>query len=580
MKVKKLKEAIDTKLQEAGPMVNLKKYGFVRHPEEDFSDDGNRFAVYYYDPEGTGDNTIRVSYLRYGDDVYIAGRSTHPKTGKYISFDDLNGVSVATAIEKLPELVKKLDAYKEKIKTDEAIELTDEQKQQVVDTAIDIIKSYDRIGQSFYIGTVVDKALKELNYDVDKIKTTDESDLFNKVSATIRNAKTVEEDVIKAIAKAALKDTLKAVQGTDGRYDHRGRWQSGTSAKTLDYALDHLQAMARNKEGNYISMRDLPDKDQERIKKWIRKKVEPILDDLFDESLDEAIDMSYINANMDKGKKRTTIEVPPMYGSAQEEEVTLQDRVGDVMKKLDDKAREIETESPKEEKTSVKNMYTEKTELQESMFEDYLVEKNAVKEDIWTKVFNELAADLDPQDTRRELKRSSYNRYPFERIYTVNDADIAVDLVSEKDADFAKKVADHYDCRYEVVKTPETTAYTKAFPYKIVIYTSEKMDECVLSEDIDIREYTDKFINFLGELQHPETLMFYLKELLYYLSEDEVKDFIRRLDLEDDLDTEVHDELEEAGLLGNIISGVGSTVDNLVGGVTGAIQNVGNVLPI
>ena len=117
MKVKKLKEAIDTKLQEAGPMVNLKKYGFVRHPEEDFSDDGNRFAVYYYDPEGTGDNTIRVSYLRYGDDVYIAGRSTHPKTGKYISFDDLNGVSVATAIEKLPELVKKLDAYKEKIKT-------------------------------------------------------------------------------------------------------------------------------------------------------------------------------------------------------------------------------------------------------------------------------------------------------------------------------------------------------------------------------------------------------------------------------------------------------------------------------
>ena len=48
----KLLEADDESY--AGKTLNLRRNGFVKAPEENFSDDGNRFTGYYYDPEKNG----------------------------------------------------------------------------------------------------------------------------------------------------------------------------------------------------------------------------------------------------------------------------------------------------------------------------------------------------------------------------------------------------------------------------------------------------------------------------------------------------------------------------------------------
>lgn len=53
--------------------MNFKKYGFVRIPEEDFNDDGNRFTCYDY-------KGLRITYLKDGDMVFLS--AYHPR-GKY-----------------------------------------------------------------------------------------------------------------------------------------------------------------------------------------------------------------------------------------------------------------------------------------------------------------------------------------------------------------------------------------------------------------------------------------------------------------------------------------------------------------
>ncbi len=51
----------------SGTTLNFKKYGFIRTPENDFSDDGNRFKAYDY-------KGIEFSYLKAYGEVYLSGR--------------------------------------------------------------------------------------------------------------------------------------------------------------------------------------------------------------------------------------------------------------------------------------------------------------------------------------------------------------------------------------------------------------------------------------------------------------------------------------------------------------------------
>jgi hypothetical protein len=78
--------------------IMMTKYGFVRWPEEDFSDDGSRFLAYR-----VGER-VRVTKCTYNGEVFISARidgaklpyEVYSKLPHYSALDKLNGVSIAT----------------------------------------------------------------------------------------------------------------------------------------------------------------------------------------------------------------------------------------------------------------------------------------------------------------------------------------------------------------------------------------------------------------------------------------------------------------------------------------------------
>lgn len=79
--------------------IMLTKYGFVRSPEDDFSDDGNYFTCYKV-------GNVRVSKLVCDGNAYIAARldgelpyDQYSKLSYYRELDRLNGVPTSTVTE-------------------------------------------------------------------------------------------------------------------------------------------------------------------------------------------------------------------------------------------------------------------------------------------------------------------------------------------------------------------------------------------------------------------------------------------------------------------------------------------------
>lgn len=81
--------------------INLIKYGFIRSPEADFSDDGSRFTCYRV-------GNVRISKSSYQGEIFIAGRyvgipsllyEEYSKLPHYKAMDDLNGVDKARVTE-------------------------------------------------------------------------------------------------------------------------------------------------------------------------------------------------------------------------------------------------------------------------------------------------------------------------------------------------------------------------------------------------------------------------------------------------------------------------------------------------
>lgn len=78
--------------------INMTKYGFVRWPEQDFSDDGNRFTCYKVG------NRVCVSKCTHSGDVWIDGSiygtklpcEVYSKLPHYKAIGELNGVSTAS----------------------------------------------------------------------------------------------------------------------------------------------------------------------------------------------------------------------------------------------------------------------------------------------------------------------------------------------------------------------------------------------------------------------------------------------------------------------------------------------------
>lgn len=93
--------------------IMMTKYGFVRWPEEDFSDDGNRFQAYKV-------GRVRVTKLVSDGEAYIDGGicdgklpfEVYSKLPHYKAVGKLNGVSVAWLTEDaLQELYEDCQAY-------------------------------------------------------------------------------------------------------------------------------------------------------------------------------------------------------------------------------------------------------------------------------------------------------------------------------------------------------------------------------------------------------------------------------------------------------------------------------------
>lgn len=87
-------------------------------------------------------------------------------------------------------------------------------------------------------------------------------------------------------------------------------------------------------------------------------------------------------------------------------------------------------------------------------------------DDLWTKVYDELDASLDPQDCNREVKAKRGERY--QKVHTSNDG-IVVYGANESELDFAKRVADHYGCEY-TVKEDKNSNTNEYYRYSLTIH--------------------------------------------------------------------------------------------------------------
>ena len=272
-KSKKLNEHTDTQLMEAGPTLNLRRHGWVKAPELNFSDDGNRFQGYYYDPKKVGDKRFPTSKLISDGYAYVSVHYVNSQTGNATYFDDLIGVGYEYAIEHLPELAKKLDDFIAKLDSEGeyVITLSQEQYDEIIAKCIQV---HDLTGADHYhaLGSV----LKRLNIDSRDIERSQINKLRKEVESEIRNNKKEDPKLVKEMAVAYLKEVMKEMTDRSG-YGYNRKWNS-RPAKSLDDALKCCDPYVKLSDGEYHHLTNFSDATQNRIKAWARKKIETLYD--------------------------------------------------------------------------------------------------------------------------------------------------------------------------------------------------------------------------------------------------------------------------------------------------------------
>ena len=254
----------DMPLEEADERINLKRYGFVRAPEEDFTDDGARFFCYYYDPEHKGDKRIRLSKTTYNGDAYLSARYEN-SNGRYKYFDDLNGVSIANAINGLPALTKQLNDFLANIDEFDRVEhLDDEQLAGLSDFAVDLI---DKADMDPY--NARNKALTKAGYEPDAIAKDD----IRTLDDLIRNHKSYDKEQLKQDVESFIKGVLKEMTSYSYGY---GRNMGFHGAKDLTQAL----------ASQSYTLRRYPDAVQKRVYDHVYTKVNELYT-FKDEALNE-----------------------------------------------------------------------------------------------------------------------------------------------------------------------------------------------------------------------------------------------------------------------------------------------------
>ena len=232
-------------------IVSLPKYGFVRAPEEDFTDDGARFTAFWYDPEGKGEKDILATKTTYNGEVFISIRYTLPGTSKGQYIDDLNGVSAEKAIEEMPNIIKKLEEVKKKIASFTAQTLTDEEIEELSNEVAEKA-SKDNAWRT------AEEVLKQHNIDEDQLESSVAMKYRKAWEAKVKNkfTSTLSKDKLRALAADFLR---RAIIDYSTTYN-------------FDKAIENAYASIRDKDG-YISINDLDDATVERMKKWAKRKL-------------------------------------------------------------------------------------------------------------------------------------------------------------------------------------------------------------------------------------------------------------------------------------------------------------------
>ena len=275
-------------INESGPTLNLRRNGFVIAPEENFSDDGNYFRGYYYDPDKTGDKRFVASKLISNGDAYISVSYYDPNTGKTHYFDDLNGVDYQYAIDHIKDLTDKLDAFKSRLDSGEIkpAQLTDDQIKQIKDKAVDIASA---TGDGYI--SIIPKLLKKIGIeDPYDLPMNLRDALYKDVERSIRNSKEDNALLVKTFAKEALTTAIRYLK-SEYSYDYKGRGTRrealsvedaidkalyDTSISTYSGYKDLVQAGIP--EDNIYYFKGFTDATQEKIRNWMKNK----LDNLFD----------------------------------------------------------------------------------------------------------------------------------------------------------------------------------------------------------------------------------------------------------------------------------------------------------
>lgn len=250
-----------------GPVVNLRRYGWVASPQENFSDDGAYFTAYRYYPNGYNPNeesNFRLTRTNYKGDTYISIRYRNPLTGRDVYIDDLNGVPRQTAVDKFPEVMEKVKALYDREKSEEGPavrNLSDDEVAQVKDL---VVKIMDLTDASVY--KAYEQAIKKMGLNRDDIPDGVERGIIKSVEDDFRNAQSYGKDAVKKLASEYLKSVMGYMRSGYG-YD-------------LDKALAYGSASIKDPTGrkSYIHLSDLSDKLQQKIKDWARKRIETLYD--------------------------------------------------------------------------------------------------------------------------------------------------------------------------------------------------------------------------------------------------------------------------------------------------------------
>ena len=274
--------------------INMVRNGFVRDKSLDFSDDGNRFTGYYFDPKHVGDKRIEASKLVSPDGAFISASYFNKKTGRSTYFDDLNGVSVAQAIEGLPALAKKLNDFLAKLDAegDYMVTLTAEQYNDVVEYSVK--NAINREGDSYRSIAVINYLKDKYGIDESDIGSEQKRQMYKDISDRIRNSSAINPVVLKFFAKELLDASIKYVNGIPGRYVGK-TYIPAKDPKNLDDAIDtaakevYLSTYSQDKEGKelinagavpntLIYFNKQPDRAQQKIKDWVKQKLENMYD--------------------------------------------------------------------------------------------------------------------------------------------------------------------------------------------------------------------------------------------------------------------------------------------------------------